>query len=148
MAELDKRDWRGPVGLALMAAWGTEFVACGLVIAGVTGSAGVGAMDARYRAQRSCVAALPSPYFSSNPYLSLPWMHAEGPHFIPAYQYGMERAKGRAFERGGIGGLIAEGYFASIVLSAGSEPVVDGAVLDGYERQRQSCSGLDIYLRP
>jgi hypothetical protein len=147
VAAWDARGWPGLAGPALTAAWGAEFVACGLVILGVTGSSGVGAMDARYRAQQPCVAGLPAPFYAQDPYLSLPWMHPQGPHFVLAYQYVMERAKGREFERGGVGGLVRDGYFASIALAQGAEARVDGSPLERYTRRPSGCPGLDIYLR-
>jgi hypothetical protein len=84
--------------------------------------------------------------FSLDPYLQLPWMHSEGPRFILAYQYAMEREQGRKFERDGIGGLIREKYFASIATTKGATPKIDGVDLDGYIL-RESCADLDLYYK-
>ncbi|KIL97809.1 hypothetical protein CCC_00870 [Paramagnetospirillum magnetotacticum MS-1] len=148
VAELDRRHWPRLPSLVLAAAWGAEMVACALVIGGVTGSNGVSHLDRRYGEQRPCVAQLPSPMYAFDPYLALPWMHADGPYFVLAYQYAMERAAGRSFERGGIGGLVGEGYFASVVLPTGMPAEIDGTPLaERYRLDRRGCAGLDIYLR-
>ncbi len=148
VARVDGAGWPLLPSLILASAWLASAVACVVVLAGVAGVAGVGDMDGRYRAQRDCVAGLPAPMYSIDPYLQLPWMHGPGPRFVLAYQYLMERARGRVFERGGIGGLVAEGYFAALVLPRGTAPVVDGTALGpDYLLAHPDCAGLAIYLR-
>jgi hypothetical protein len=146
VAGLEERGWPRLPTLALTAAWLLELAACALVVAGIGGIRGVRDMDARYQALQACVAELPAPMYSHDPYLQLPWMRAEGPRFVPAYQYDMERAKGRVFERDGIGGLIRDGWFASLALPGG-RAIIDGATLERYRQLPEPCGGLAIYVR-
>jgi hypothetical protein len=146
VAGLEQRGWPRLPTFALTAAWLLELAACALVVAGIGGVNSVRPMDARYQAQRDCIAALPAPMYSHDPYLQLPWMRAEGPRFVLAYQYDMERAKGRVFERDGVGGLIRDGWFASLVVPADAARV-DGATLERYRRLPDICGGLGIYVR-
>ncbi|CAA7620977.1 hypothetical protein [Magnetospirillum sp. SS-4] len=146
VAGLEQRGWPRLPTIALTAAWLLELAACALVVAGIGGVRSVRDMDARYRVLRDCVAALPAPMYSHDPYLQLPWMREDGPRFVLAYQYDMERAKGRVFEGGGVGGLIRDGWFASLALPGG-RAVIDGATLERYRRLPETCNGLDLYLR-
>lgn len=146
VARLEESGWPRLPTLALTAAWLLELAACALVVAGIGGVRSVREMDARYQEQRNCIAALPAPMFSHDPYLQLPWMRAEGPRFVLAYQYDMERAKGRVFEQDGVGGLIRDGWFASLALPGG-RTTIDGATLDRYRRLPEPCAGLGIYVR-
>jgi hypothetical protein len=133
--------------LALALAWGAEAAACLLVVFGLGGIPSVRDKDALYQAQRRCIADLPGPMMSYDPYLQLPWMRDQGPRFVLAYQYQMERAHGRVFERGGVGGLIAEGWFGSIALPHAMPPRMDGTPLAPRYRPAGQCAGLDLYLR-
>ncbi len=143
---LDEKAWPKIITFVLTLAWSFEAIASASVVMGFKGTLSVRAMDTKYRAQQACTRNLPSPMFSLDPYLQLPWMHSEGPRFILAYQYAMEREQGRKFERDGIGGLIREKYFASIATTKGATPKIDGVDLDGYIL-RESCADLDLYYK-
>jgi hypothetical protein len=58
--------------------------------------------------------SLPRPVFSQTMYLNLPWMLGDE-SFIPGYTYWVEKERGKKYERGGIEGLIREGYFGSLI---------------------------------
>lgn len=136
-----------PHAAVLTGGWMIQAAACLALAAGLTGVTDVRPIDTRLQAQRPCVADLPAPLYAEDNYLSLPWMHAAGPHFILAYNYRIDRRNGRPFERGGIGGLVSEGYFASLALPAGHKPELEDQPLDRYRLARAGCAGLDIYLR-
>jgi hypothetical protein len=97
-------------------------------------------------AAKACLEKMPPPAFSPNPYTMLPWMHPGNTHFILAYNYAPDRRAGRRFERGGIGGLIGEGFFASLYLAA-PDGKYDGAELSRRYVKRGRCGGQDIWLR-
>ncbi|MDK9720544.1 MAG: hypothetical protein OEL53_05110 [Rhodospirillales bacterium] len=127
-------------------AWLAQMAACLAVVFGLQGVSSVAPLHARNQAQRTCVADLPSPMFSMQPYPTLPWMHAEGPAFLISYNYYMDRQKGLPFEENGVGGLIAKGWFASIVMPKGMHDF-DGARLeDNYALAKEGCAGLDVFL--
>ena len=134
-------------GLALAATWTVEAVAVLSVVFGVTSVNTVRPMDARYQAQRACIAALPAPMLSFDPYLQLPWMYPHGPRFVLAYQYFMERGHRHWFEHDGIGGLLNQGWFASLALPVPMGESFDGGDFSRYDRRPGECAGLKIYIR-
>src|SRR5262249_26511275 len=81
--------------------------ACFAVVRGLTGVLSVRNHHQRYAAWHACLNGRSPPLFTPDPYGNLPWMTAgPGPHFVLANIYHEDRALGRAFERGGVGGLI------------------------------------------
>ncbi|MDD9878946.1 MAG: hypothetical protein OXR84_16050 [Magnetovibrio sp.] len=144
---MEQMNWR-PV---LAVGWVLSIVAVGTVLAGLNGRISVRHWHDRNTVERQCVDKLPGPLLPlNNLYLSLPWMTASEPRFNIFFNYGRDRAAGRVFERDGLAGLVREGYFATIILGAGNEPVVDGETLNGRYRQIpfECPSGtMAIYLR-
>ena len=64
---------------------------------------------------------------------SLPWIQTHAPHFVLAYTYPFDRANGRQYEQGGIGGMIEAGTIQTIVLEHDKDlQSFDGADLSGY----------------
>ena len=115
---LQRRSARGvlPVAAALLAA------ACmqGLVLFGVVGQISL-APQARQLAERWDVwRKLPSPRFSSDNRLNLPWLNLGAAPMFPTYKYSMIRESGTPLAHDGIGGLINEGYFAALAIPAAS----------------------------
>jgi len=147
VVRLEAAGWPRRPSLALAGTWAAEAVAVTLVVFGIGGFNSVRQMDAHYRAQRDCIAHLPAPMYSLDPYLQLPWMFPHGPRFVLAYQYFMERGHGRWFEHNGVGGLLNEGWFASIAAPATLGEAFDGGTFDRYERRPGECAGLKIYFR-
>jgi hypothetical protein len=74
------------------------------------------------------------PRYAHTVYLNLPWLNPDSPSLVLAYNYRTDRAAGRPFEAGGIGGLIEQGYFRSLLLPAGTRDTYDGASLRLYQR--------------
>jgi hypothetical protein len=137
-----------PLELAQSLAWLGHGVFCLLVLTGVAGTVSVAYKDTRYRAQRECVRDLPSPFWADDSYLSLPWMHPQGPHFIAASDYQRYREAGQAFEKDGIGGMIRAQAFPALTITSGVQvPIVDGvSVEETYRLAQFNCAGIDIYV--
>jgi hypothetical protein len=136
---------------AVLAAGAVGWLTAGGAVAAVLTGA-TGAIDLReqheIRAElKRCADGLPRPLFFDNPYMGLPWMTPGNTPWVLYYTYKEERALGRAFERGGIGGMIAARAFAAIVADPEAESV-DGASLAGYARTYPPhCENKAVYLR-
>lgn len=76
----------------------------------------------------------PSPRYSQDQRLNLPWLNPGAPVFLIAFNYPDNRAAGRQFAHDGIGGLIRAGYFRSLLLPDFITDSYDGASLTGYQR--------------
>jgi hypothetical protein len=133
--------------IGMIVGFGVNLAACALVLAGVTGVTSVRAENDKMTERARCLEGYPGPVFAADPGLNAPWFQAGGPYFALANIYFDDRKLGLPFERNGIGGLIGEGYFATLALSSGTEPVYDGQALSRYRLGGASCAGLDIYVR-
>ncbi|HEY1111529.1 MAG TPA: hypothetical protein VGE76_22935 [Opitutaceae bacterium] len=78
----------------------------------------------------------PEPRFAYDARLMVPWLAPQSPPIVLAFNYEWDRRHGRAFESGGIGGLLDQGFFASALLPAGAERW-DGSDLARYARAQQ-----------
>jgi hypothetical protein len=78
-------------------------------------------------------------------YCNLPWIQKRSPHFMYSFTYDVDSAAGMKFERGGIGGLIAESYFRTIVALHGIREF-DRQAFDSYEIFEQDAKYS--YWRP
>lgn len=137
---------RAPL-IAGVGGWLTLCAAVGTVLLGLTGVIDLRPQHRHYMALKRCADSLPRPLFIDNPYMGLPWMTPGNTPWVRSYIYYEERALGRAFERGGIGGLIAEGAFVAIVAAPGSSQI-DGTALSGYVRTpAPECTEMDVFLR-
>ena len=139
-----------PVRLWLTAiggGWALSALAVGLILLGVGGVVSTADWHVQLSAQKVCLKETPGPRYSSIHELALPWINPSGPYFVLSYNYAPDRAAGAVFERGGVGGLIAEGYFASVILPSSAEPEVDGASLGAYEPTGPDCAGLRVYAK-
>lgn len=88
----------------------------------------------------------PEPRFSHLTGFNLPWVSPNSPPLIVAYNYRLERAAGQPFERDGVGGLITEGYFRSLLLPDNTGGAYDGGSLVAYDRG-ETIDGLTIFRR-
>jgi hypothetical protein len=89
----------------------------------------------------------PEPRFSVATAFNQPWLNPGSPPFVLAFNYGIDRAAGRAFESGGIGGLIEAGYFRSLLLPAETIGTFDGGRLRLYTRGETIEGNLAIFRR-
>ena len=60
---------------------------------------------------------LPAPVFVADRACNLPWIQTKAPHFVYSFTYLLDRKAGVNFEQGGIGGLIEQGYFETVVVA-------------------------------
>jgi hypothetical protein len=90
--------------------------------------------------------AQPEPRFASDTRYNLPWLNPRSPPFVLAYNYPLDRAHGRAFANGGIGGLIESGYFASLLLPDRTGDTYDGGSLRRYRRET-TVDDMAVYRR-
>lgn len=109
-----------------------------------------GAIDPResapsYQQLAEYLAAQPGPVFVQDTYGDLPWLSPTSPHFVIAYNNQVDAAAGVKFEHGGWQGLIAEGYFATVVTKMESGGL-GGAMLTDY-RYVRSEAGWRFYER-
>jgi hypothetical protein len=128
------------------AGWLVLAFSVGLVLAGFQGSLGLRGQHADTKAIMACSERLPRPLFIDSPTHSLPWITPGTTPYVLSYIFKQERQMGRAFEHDGIGGLIAKGKFATLILGKSVESF-DGAALDGFEKAAIDCAGLYVYVR-
>lgn len=95
---------------------------------------------------RARLADAPGPVFVDYRAGNLPWVQPEAPHFVYAFTYFIDRPK-REHARGGLEGLVADRYFATLVLFTWRKPGTFGATpLRGY-RLVEEHDGLRYYRR-
>lgn len=142
----------GTGGFALAPRGWLQAVVCAtaiaLQLAVVSRSGGIGITDQvnTLAARWSVFASLPEPRFSSCAPLQLPWLNPKSPPLVLAFNYPSDLARGKPFERGGVGGLIESGYFASLLLPERTGETFLGGSLSKYER-RSGESGMTILFR-
>lgn len=147
--------------LALVAAGATAagrarlFVPAGLGLAVamqlLVASGKVGRLDlmpqAREAAHRWAVwCRQPEPRYAAMASLNQPWLNPASPPLVLAYNYWSDRRTGRRFEAGGVGGLIAAGYFQTLLLPAETDREYDGGSLRWYERG-ETVDGMAVFHR-
>lgn len=138
--------WPVPVALTLSLGWLLHIAALAMVLAGITGTLSPRYLHASLTGLRDCLAAknLTKPLFVAHPYLSLPWMIPADQHFVIQTNYRWDRQRGIEMEGGGIGGLIDQGYFATIAVLGIS---YDGSALPRYQPRGETCGNFKIYDR-
>lgn len=147
LAELERRGAvPRAVRLSLAGGWAVTGVALLGALFGMAGTTSVRPIHDEAMQVSRCVGAQPGPVFVVNPMLALPWLIPSDPAFVPHWNYPLDRAAGVAMEGGGIGGLIASGYFGTLVLATG-ETTFDGADILSRYRIGRSCGSLCLYHR-
>lgn len=107
----------------------------------------LGSIQAQHQnnlALKSCLDKLPQPIFVVNHYASLPWMNPSPVSFVLAYNYWQDRSANRPFEHNGIGGLISQGYFNTLIIPKEFTRNFDGAALNHYHQEAQGCMGYAV----
>ncbi|MBO6518862.1 MAG: hypothetical protein JJ900_12555 [Rhodospirillales bacterium] len=124
-------------------------VLCLLVVTGVTG-----VLDATRKTHPAwvetaqCINQQSKPVFVESTYLALPWMVDNAEHFVLSFLYHRARTHGVPHEKGGVGGRIDAGEFATLALSTNSrERGYDGSGLDRYQLTATTCGDLHIWSR-
>jgi hypothetical protein len=128
---------------------GSQALLCLLVLSG-----GLGVLDAAKRSHpdwintATCINKLPKPIFAEGSYMSLPWMTESAEPFVLSYTYSRAREIGLAHEKGGIGGRISNGEFATLAISANDpRDTYDGADLRNYTLLNKKCGSLFLWAR-
>ena len=101
----------------------------------------------RHRNLANKLDLLEAPVLVDERFDNLPWIQRKPPHFVYSFAYWFDRMAGKTFASGGLGGLIRQHYFKTIVLrnEPRTQTSCDGASLDGYERI-ESSNGYDFYV--
>ncbi len=94
-------------------------------------------------ALKQCLEKLEQPIFVLNHYGALPWMNPSPISFVLAYNYWSDRINNRPFEHNGVGGLIKQGYFKTLVIPKDYTVSFDGASLSHYH-QSQVCTHFAV----
>ena len=130
------------------AGWIGLAAAVAAVFAGMAGVIDVRGQHANHMALKRCLDGLPRPLFVYDRYLSLPWMTPGNEPFVLSYVYETERARGRPFVDGGIGGMIEAGRFQAVAIP-GTEPVssLDHASLANYGPGPRRCAGMTVLYK-
>ncbi len=141
---------KGPLSKAFIVimavGWVGNIAGIGTVLTGVQGVLSVRPAHQNLMAAKSCLTNLREPFFLSVRYLALPWMTPAKIPFVVHANYIPDRAAGVKIERDGIGGLIDQGYFATLAIGKESNGF-DGSGLELYRPRSEPCGGLIIYDR-
>ena len=121
-------------------------LAC-LNLGGRLGTHSLAAANTELEQRLKVWSALPIPRFSFDRRLALPWLNPDGPVFLPAYNYPVDRSRHRFFQHDGVGGLILEGYFAALVLPVDTQNDYDQGRLSDHYARAFSVAGLTVYQR-
>ena len=132
---------------ALSLGWVVQGVAVIAVLGGLAGVLSARSTHEHLMRNKACLDTLARPLYVADIYLSLPWMTPGTPPFVLGYGYKAMRAAGRPMERGGVGGLIEDGYFATLVLPLSTINTFDGASIDGYRPAPADCPAFKVFLR-
>ncbi len=118
----------------------------GGLLAGAWGTLSLRANAEQLAARWAEFRQLPEPRFSYDLRLNLPWLNRQSPPLVLAYDYPRNRAKGRPYAGDGLGGMIARGDLAALLLPAETHDRYDGATLNNYVRG-ETVAGLTVYRR-
>jgi hypothetical protein len=137
--------------------WGLQIAALSAVFLGLSGTLSVRPAHDRNQAVKACIDELPQPIFIEDGLLALPWVTGTTEPFVISIGYPLLRSTRAWVEANGIGGLINDGHFATLVL----HPTPEGAssplwspsgLFDGadpslrYDKQGM-CGGMNLYRR-
>lgn len=87
--------------------------------------------------------SLPGPQLVTVRAGNLPWIQPHAPYFVVGTTYPYDRQAGVIFERGGLGGLVAAGYFSVVAVSRDDPAAtIDGTPLTSYRLENE-----DAYFR-
>jgi hypothetical protein len=131
---------------SVVAGWATAAVAVFSVLFGFFGVTSVQDSHERLSAIKTCLHQMPTPVYNQGMYASLPWMNPSKVPIVLSWNYRLERKLGKPFERGGVGGMVRDGYFKSLLVLEGAREL-DGGSLAGYRDTGRKCAGFSILLR-
>jgi hypothetical protein len=137
----------GAFAVILALGWVGNFAATGSVLLGFKGVVSVRPYHEALVAAKQCLVGLKEPFFISNPYLALPWITPAKQPFVMHMNYSFDSGPRDEMEGGGIGVLMDNGYFATIVLSKALKKGYDGSNISRYQPRLGNCEDLIIYDR-
>jgi len=132
---------------ALTLGWVIQSLALIFVLFGLAGVISVYPTHVQRMVNKACLDTLERPTFVADRYLSLPWMTPGTTSFVLGYGYNKLRTYGQNMEKGGIGGLIEDKYFATLALPLQTTETFDGGRLIGYLPAAVNCPPFKIFLR-
>ena len=131
--------------------WAAPALACALIVllqggllSGAWGTLSLRANAGQLAQRWTTFRQLPEPRFSDDLRLNLPWLNSHSPPLVLAYNYPADRARGRPFASGGVGGMVGRGELAALYLFNPTAGWYDGAPLDRYDRG-ETVAGLTVY---
>ncbi|HEY8995999.1 MAG TPA: hypothetical protein VIM71_15140 [Lacunisphaera sp.] len=119
-----------PLTAALLLAAGLQ----ALALVGMAGQVSLADQSLRLSSLWTRWQTEPEPRFSHLTGFNLPWISPSSPPLVLAFNYPLDRERGRFFEHDGVGGLIAAGHFQSLLLPAETGDHYDGGSLRAYQR--------------
>jgi len=131
--------------IAVGVGWAVQSIAILLVIFGFKGVVSLGNAHADVTAYQSCIGEPERPIYVAHSYYALPWITPNAEHTILAFGYFADRARGVEYQYGGIGGLIDDGFFKTILLPSGFEGKYDGSTLSRYRKTGATCGNFVVY---
>jgi len=135
-------------GYASIFGWTIHMFAIVLVLGGYQGVTDLRKQHVDHMAGKQCLDKLPRPLFTNDSYYTLPWMTPGNEPFPISFQYLVERAAGKDFKHGGIGGLIGQGYFKALAfIGQTPPPTYDGANLKNYAHRPDQCDTMAVMLK-
>ena len=100
---------------------------------------------------KRCIDRLPAPVFSEIDSGNLPTINPGPEYFVLSYSHQWDKTGGRAFERGGIPGLLRDKYFGSVVLikAPKSPTFLDRRNLRGYKLREgiEECRPYIVFVK-
>ncbi|MDA1024286.1 MAG: hypothetical protein O2817_13245, partial [Proteobacteria bacterium] len=147
LAKISKNGaWQVTVSLPLSIGWLLHGLAVCLVLGGATGILSTRPQHVSMSSVSKCLMKkkLPGSVFIGHTYLSLPWMVPAEHHFVVQTNYRWDKPGGVEMEGGGIGGLIDQGYFATIVINGDT---FDDSDLRRYRMRNEKCGSFNIFDR-
>ena len=144
---LQNRRYQRAGDLAVGAGLAVACLLAGLQFSGRLGTLTLTSANTELARRLEVWQALPAPRFSEDRRLALPWLNPGMPPFIPAFNYPADRARHRAFEYDGVGGLIRDGYFAALLLPETTTGEYDGARLSDHYERKALAAGMAVFQR-
>ncbi|OAN49166.1 hypothetical protein A6A04_03365 [Paramagnetospirillum marisnigri] len=135
-----------PVRAALALGWLLTGLALTAPFLGISGTPTVRQMHHAQVSTARCIGPQPGPVYVASAALALPWLVPSDPAFVLHWNYPLDHKAGVVMEGGGVEGLVASGYFATLVLNQG-EDAVFGTPIGLRYTAGKICNGMVIHHR-
>ena len=129
--------------------WFLAFISILFPMINLHGSINLPKYNMQIKTLNECKIHIDQPFFTSNPYFSLPWIIKSEYPIILTHNYSYDRSVNIPLENDGIRGLIKQKYFKTLLFDAipmsGPPTEYDQASLDGYEYKKDLCEQFYIF---